>query len=82
MEKISVSPVCPITLDAYRDPVLAGDGHIYERTAIVRWIQQQGTSPLTREPLNLKDLRSEENITQMCRPYRSHSVKYTVYHFG
>jgi len=77
MEKISVSPVCPITLDAYRDPVFAGDGHIYERTAIILWIQQKGKSPLTREPLNVKDLRSKENITQMCRSYRSHSVTYT-----
>ena len=81
MEKTSDSPVqqggnlvCPITLDVYRDPVLATDGHIYERTAIVRWIQQQGTSPLTREPLDVRDLRSEENLKQICQPYRSNSV--------
>lgn len=51
MEIISSSPtpehhdfICPITLDEYRDPVLAGNGHVYERIAIVLWIEQQGTS--------------------------------------
>lgn len=69
--------VCPITLDVYRDPVLAGDGHVYERNAIIRWIQEQGTSPITREPLDINDLRSDENIKQLYRPYRSNSVTYS-----
>ena len=56
--------ICPITLDVCRDPVLAGDGHIYERSAIVQWIEQQGTSPLTRKPLNLDDLHSETSLKQ------------------
>jgi hypothetical protein len=84
MEKISSSPIpehhdfiCPITLDVYRDPVLAGDGHVYERIAIVQWIKQHGTSPLTREPLNVNDLRSKENIKQLCQSNRSNSVIYS-----
>jgi hypothetical protein len=68
---------CPITFDVYRDPVLASDGHVYERNAIIRWIQQQGTSPITREPLDVDDLRSEEYIKQLCQPYRSNSVTYS-----
>ncbi len=40
--------ICPITYQMFRDPVIASDGHIYERTAIVRWISEHGTSPLTR----------------------------------
>jgi len=84
METISSSPtpehhdcICPITLDVYRDPVLAGDGHVYERIAIVQWIEQHGTSPLTREPLNVDDLRPEENIKQLCQSNRSNSVIYS-----
>ena len=38
---------CPITLDVMRDPVLAGDGHSYEREAIERWLAGHRTSPLT-----------------------------------
>jgi hypothetical protein len=69
--------ICPITLDVYRDPVRAGDGYVYERSAIIRWIEEQGTSPLTREPLNVNDLRSEENIKRLCELYRCNAVEYS-----
>ncbi|CAF0975794.1 unnamed protein product [Adineta ricciae] len=62
--QISHDLICPITLDVCRDPVLAADGHIYERSAIVQWIKQQGTSPLTRKPLTLDDLHSETSLKQ------------------
>ena len=32
------SLLCPITLEIFRDPVVAKDGHTYERQAIVEWI--------------------------------------------
>ena len=38
---------CPITLEVMRDPVIAGDGHSYEREAIERWLSSHRTSPLT-----------------------------------
>ena len=62
---------CPITRQLFRDPVLANDGHIYERTAIVHWISQQGTSPLTGEPLSIDNLRTEENIKRLCERQRT-----------
>jgi hypothetical protein len=36
---------CPITLKTFQDPVFAGDGHTYERSAISEWIDRaaQGT---------------------------------------
>ena len=44
---------CPITCCKYVDPVVATDGHTYEREAIVTVLGPGGTglSPLTREPL-------------------------------
>ncbi|EOD05899.1 hypothetical protein EMIHUDRAFT_68858, partial [Emiliania huxleyi CCMP1516] len=36
---------CPITHELMTDPVLATDGHTYERTAIERWLQRRATSP-------------------------------------
>ena len=50
------SLICPITLELFRDPVLAQDGHTYERQAIENWIQRNGTSPLTRQELSLEHL--------------------------
>ncbi|CAF3459879.1 unnamed protein product [Rotaria socialis] len=43
---------------------------------IIRWIQQKGTSPLTREPLNIADLRSEYFAKQQCQLYQSNAVRY------
>jgi hypothetical protein len=58
--------ICPITHKIFQDPVLAGDGHVYERAAIVKWIQANGTSPITLEPLHVDDLIPEENIKRLC----------------
>ena len=33
------------------DPVVAGDGFTYERSAIAKWLQEHSTSPLTNERL-------------------------------
>jgi hypothetical protein len=38
---------CPITLEVMVDPVIASDGHSYEREAIERWFTTHRTSPLT-----------------------------------
>ena len=33
------------------DPVVAGDGFTYERSAIAKWLEEHSTSPLTNERL-------------------------------
>ncbi|KAJ8607074.1 hypothetical protein CTAYLR_009901 [Chrysophaeum taylorii] len=38
---------CPITLALMSDPVVCADGHTYERSAILRWLETQGRSPQT-----------------------------------
>lgn len=38
---------CPITRQTFRDPVVAADGHTYEREAIKRWFGATKRSPLT-----------------------------------
>lgn len=40
-------PCCPITGQPMIEPVVAADGHTYERYAIVRWLQTSNRSPLT-----------------------------------
>jgi len=37
--------ICPITTELMSDPVMAADGHSYERTAIERWLATKSTSP-------------------------------------
>jgi hypothetical protein len=43
--------LCPITHDVMDHPVVAADGHSYEREAITRWLVSKTTSPLTRAQL-------------------------------
>ena len=35
--------MCPITNEMFVDPVVANDGHTYERTAIVKWLEANNT---------------------------------------
>ncbi|CAF4023054.1 unnamed protein product [Rotaria magnacalcarata] len=65
---------CPITLQFFRDPVIAADGHAYERVAIVKWIEKHGTSPMTREPLNIADLISDGYLKHLASQRRTSTV--------
>lgn len=58
--------LCPITLEVMVDPVVAADGHSYERKAISRWIRGRGraTSPVTNLPLRSRDLRPNYALKQ------------------
>ena len=48
---------CPITHQPMLDPVLTCDGHTYERYAILHWLSQHDTSPLTGLVVQHKDLQ-------------------------
>ena len=52
---------CPITGELMKDPVSDPEGHTYERTAILRWLSNHTTSPMTRNDLLVKNLNP--NIT-------------------
>ncbi|CAF1183475.1 unnamed protein product [Didymodactylos carnosus] len=62
---------CPITFQLFDDPLLAADGHTYERKAIVEWIKLKGASPINRERIKLKDLRSNLIVKELVDEYRS-----------
>jgi len=54
--------VCPITLEIMENPVIAADGHSYERTALENWLKNgTKTSLLTRKQLGHE--RMIENIS-------------------
>jgi hypothetical protein len=47
--------VCPITMHLFVDPIVASDGHTYEREAFEAYVKSaspHARSPLTREPLD------------------------------
>ena len=51
--------ICPIThknISELTDPVITPDGYTYERTELEKWIRQNGTDPMTRNPLDISQL--------------------------
>ena len=66
---------CPITLELFVDPVLADDGHTYERSAIVEWVKyHHGTSPMTRQAIKIKELKDNRLVKQLADQCRSLST--------
>ena len=45
---------CPITLETFKEPVIAADGHTYEKKAILTWLERHDTSPRTGQKLTSK----------------------------
>lgn len=67
--------ICPITLTLFRDPVLAQDGHTYERVAIESWIKRTGTSPITNQPLESEHLYPNRAIQEVVKHFDKHLKK-------
>ena len=55
---------CSITMDVMKDPVSGNEGEVFERSAVEEWVREHHCSPLTRQPLEVHQLRS-------CLPLKS-----------
>ena len=67
MHAVPKELTCPITQELLIDPVLAEDGHTYERAAITRWFSTGNTrSPVTNEELEGKKLISNHVLKKAC----------------
>jgi Mg-chelatase subunit ChlD len=56
MDAIPDEYKCPIGMDIFSDPVIASDGHTYERENIMKWLDMNTHSPMTRQPMTLSYL--------------------------
>lgn len=45
---------CPITREIMYDPVLDTEGNTYERAALLTWLSDHRTSPISRQPLTAR----------------------------
>ena len=63
------SLMCPLTLEILRDPVTAEDGHCYEREAIINWLQNHNTSPLTDESISIEGLRPSHTVKKLVNEF-------------
>ncbi|UJR18675.1 hypothetical protein I4U23_005582 [Adineta vaga] len=67
-------------MELFRDPVIANDGRVYERSAITQWINEHGTSPFTRQPLQLNELLPDDHLRQLAARRRNSVVSYNAQH--
>lgn len=42
---------CPITGEILLEPIIASDGHVYEKQALEAWLSEKNTSQMTREKI-------------------------------
>lgn len=64
--------LCPITLEVMREPVIAADGHTYEKTAMERWLAGgHRTSPKTNLPLAHTTLTPNRALRSAIETYTS-----------
>ena len=70
-EDVLQSLTCSITGMIMKDPVQGNDGNTYERSAIVEWLNRSQTSPITREPMTINNLKVNINIRYLCDKYHA-----------
>ena len=61
--------ICPITLERLRDPVIASDGHTYEREALQGWLDLHSATEMVRSPttgavLSDRTLKPNDDLTK------------------
>ena len=64
IEKYSNKYICPITNKLFVEPVIAYDGNIYEKEAIIEYLRKNKCTPLNKES-KLKDNKQIELIINM-----------------
>jgi hypothetical protein len=71
------SLMCPITHVVFTEPVIGSDCHTYEKSAIVEWLRNHGTSPITSKPMTIDSLvlnvalkNTIEELSEMINAYK------------
>ena len=67
--------LCPITGEIMKDPVSDNEGISYERKEIEEWLKRGNkTSPITRQTLQLSDLRPNIALRKLIEEWQSKNL--------
>ena len=75
------SAVCCITLELMRDPVMAADGHTYERDALLRWLKTSNVSPATGAQLANRMVMPNYCVKMLIQERDSSVTLWRCWHF-
>jgi hypothetical protein len=67
--------ICPITNEIMVDPVITPKGISFERQAIVDWLQKKKVCPITKAPLQEKDLITNYALKSSIEDCRKKQMK-------
>jgi len=62
--------LCPISFALMTDPVMAMDGHTYERSSIEKWLEKYNTSPMSNDILPAKTLIPNHNLKSQIEEWK------------
>jgi len=57
-------PICPITQEVMKEPVIDREGNTYEKSAILEWLKSTNTSPITRNIISAFELVPNRALIQ------------------
>jgi hypothetical protein len=62
--------ICPIRFSIMLDPVVDLDGVSYSREGIMKWLENNDTSPVTQQPLKLSDLKPNRALKNLIEKFK------------
>ena len=70
-EKFLDALTCPISLDIFTDPVIVNSGHTYERSYIMKIVEENGKDPLTRETIKKDSIIGNYLVKKLITEFNS-----------
>ena len=67
--------ICPLSKRIMEDPVITIYGHHYERKNIEEEIRNSGISPRTKQPLQISDLITDEDMKNEIKKIKNNKLK-------
>ena len=61
--------ICPITHNIMSEPYVDNEGNSYEEVAIKQWLMNNNTSPITRSPLRVSDLKLNRSLREAIQAF-------------
>lgn len=77
--------ICPITNEIMQDPVMTIFGHNFERGALLEWLREHSTCPLSRNHLKLSNVVSNSKMQARIQDWcyaNNHRALHPSHHGG